>query len=48
MDLRVSHRRGLMLSMSAESKLVGETAWPSPQKLVDEIVSDINAAPVLN
>jgi len=35
-----------MLSMSAESKHAGETAWPSPQKLVDEIVKDINAAPV--
>jgi SAM-dependent methyltransferase len=35
-----------MLSMSAESKLAGEIGWPSPQKLVDEIVSDINAAPV--
>ena len=46
MDLRVSHRRGLMLSMSAESKLAGKSSWPSPQELVDEIVKDINADPV--
>ena len=46
MDLRAAHGRGLMLPMSVESKSAGKSAWPSPQELVDEIVSDINADPV--
>lgn len=46
MDLRPRRRRGLMLPMSVELKSVGKASWPSPQELVDEIVKDINAAPV--
>ena len=32
--------------MSVELKSVGKTSWPSPEELVHEIVSDINADPV--
>jgi SAM-dependent methyltransferase len=35
-----------MLPMSSESKPAGNSSWPSPQELVHEIVSDINANPV--